>query len=121
MAVLSAILLYVPTADSASAGSLTVTDVKELAGTWQGYGRGYFGSGRLPLTWTVAEDGTYSSVGASVTSGKIELANGKLSFDSGFTAGTLTVEERDGKNLMIVEGTNKRNRQSGMAELFKIK
>jgi len=33
----------------------------------------------------------------------------------------LTVEERDGKNLMIVEGTNKRNRQSGMAELFKIK
>ena len=67
VAVLSAILLYVPTADSASAGSLTVTDVKELAGTWQGYGRGYFGSGRLPLTWTVAEDGTYSSVGASVT------------------------------------------------------
>ena len=33
--------------------------------------------------------------------GKIELANGKLSFDSGFTAGTLTVEERDGKTVVI--------------------
>jgi len=111
----------VPTAGSASAESLTVTDVKELAGTWQGYARGYFGSGTLPLTWTVAEDGTYTAVGASVTNGKIELANGKLTFESGFSAGTVTLEERGGKNSLIVNGTNKRNRQSGTAELFKVK
>ena len=112
LAVLSAVVLSMPIALPAFAGSLTVTDVKDLAGTWEGQGRSTYGSSSIPTIWTVREDGTYTSTGGpSNTEGKIQLANGKLSYESGLSSGTLTLEEHKGKQILSGSGTGKRSGQ----------
>jgi len=56
-----------------SGGSLTVTDVKELAGVSEGVARSAWGGSRTSTTLTIRDDGTYTAVGERVSHGKIEL------------------------------------------------
>jgi len=101
--------------------SLTVTDVKEFAGTCQGYGRSTYGSGQIAITETVRDDGTYTSVGQSVNEGKIQLVDGRMIYDSTFSSGTINLEERAGKQMLVFSGTMKRAGQQFTGEYVRTK
>ncbi len=102
--VLSAVILFGPTPLPAVAGNITVTDVKELAGRWDGFERG----SQVTTTLTVRDDGNYTAVGHGVNEGRMQLVEGRLLYDSALSSGTLRLEERDGKQFLILSGTRKR-------------
>jgi len=100
--------------------SLTVTDVKEFAGTCQGYGRSTYGSGQIAITETVRDDGTYTSVGQSINEGKIQLVDGRLITIQRSQVG-LNLEERAGKQMLVFSGTMKRAGQQFTGEYVRTK
>ena len=112
IAILLAMFLAAPTAAPTSAESLTVTNVRELAGTWEGYPRDNSGTSTTPTTWTIREDGTYTSAWTINTQGKIQLVNGKLIYESGLTNGTLALEQRGGRQLLLLTGKSKSDNQT---------
>ena len=121
LALLVSAVLYLPFPGPAFAGDLTVSDVKELAGTWEGHVRSTYGPSRRPITLTVREDGSYTAVGDSIAEGKIQLVGGRLIYDSTFSSGTMTVEERGGKQMLLGSGTMKRGGATVTSEYVKLK
>jgi len=112
VAIVFMMLLVALTTAPALAESLTVSNVRELAGTWEGYPRDNSGTSTTPTTWTIREDGTYTSVWTINTQGKIQLVNGKVIYESGLTSGTLALEQRGGKQLLLLTGKSKTNNQT---------
>src|SRR6266851_7105653 len=112
VAIVSAMLLVALTTAPALADSLTVSDVRELAGTWEGYARDDSGTSTTPTTWTIREDGTYTSVWTTNTEGRIQLVGGRLIYESGLTSGTLMLEQRGGRQLLLLTGKSKSDNQT---------
>ena len=100
------------------AGNLTVTDVKELAGNWEGYLRSDYNQ-QTAVKWTVRQDGTFTSVGQSVSEGKIQLVNGRLMYETTLSKGTLSLEDRRGKQILNVVGTTGRSDQDFTVEMIR--
>ena len=92
---LLALLLSVTTMTSADAEQKPITDLKMLAGAWQGW----IGSNR----WTmyIKEDGSYQAQGPSRFDGAISLADGKARYASTTgRPGTITMHEEGGKTFL---------------------
>jgi hypothetical protein len=84
------------------AGEQQITDVRALAGTWQGWVTAQFGQERA--TMVVKEDGSYeaSTPRGVLTSGSFYLQDGKLRYRSSLSVGAATVSEDQGKTLLTV-------------------
>jgi hypothetical protein len=84
--------------------------VSQLAGTWRGNGRVQDTNG--PIELKIAPDGTFTgTAGGAVVSGKLQTADGAVTFDSigprqGST-GALTYMESGGKKILRGSGTGK--------------
>ena len=80
-----------------------VTDVKELAGKWQGWVTSQLGA-QTRATMTIKEDGSYegSTIGAgsTMTVGKYYLDGGRLRYRSSRTEGSVAVFEEKGKTII---------------------
>lgn len=105
---------------AASALAEPVTDLKSVAGKWAGHGRSPLGTN--PLEWTISEDGRVDVVAAtpngSITGvAKMSLKDGKILYESGTSAGTVTLHEHSGRRLLRYEGLSKRGNNPVGAEL----
>jgi hypothetical protein len=82
-----------------------IADVKELAGSWQGWVRTEFGRERA--TMVVQEDGTYkaSTTRGTLTEGMFYLRDGKLRYRSTRTTGTASLSVGHGKTILTVMPT----------------
>ena len=88
---------------SGIAGEKKVADVKELAGSWQGWVTGEQGQERA--TMIVSPDGSYkaSTTRGSTSEGKFYLQDGKLRYRSSRTTGTASLSEDKGKTTLTLK------------------
>ena len=79
-----------------------IADVKELAGTWQGWVRAE--SGRERATMVVEADGTYkaSTTRGTLSQGQFFLRDGKLRYRSTRTTGAASLSEDQGNTILTV-------------------
>ena len=88
---------------AAVAAEKQITDIKQLAGTWQGWVTTQL-SGSERVLMTIKEDGTYQSSttrdGGTLTVGKYYLQGGKVRYKSSRTEGTAVVSEDKGKTTL---------------------
>ena len=79
-----------------------IGDVKELAGSWQGWVTAEMGDERA--TMNVQTDGSYkaSTTRGSTSEGKFYLQDGKLRYRSSRTTGTARLSEDKGKTTLTV-------------------
>jgi len=86
-----------------------ITDVKDLAGVWQGWVTSQLGS-QSRVSMTIKEDGSYegASTTGSLTLGTFYLDGGTLRYRSSRTEGTASVSEEKGKTFLTIkpEGTH---------------
>jgi len=85
---------------------VAVSDLKELAGEWQGSLSGVRG-GTVAYTFWVSEDATWKGVSPNGPSnGTLRLDQGVIRFFSQTTGrrGTLTLHEVDGKRVLRLQG-----------------
>src|SRR5215510_14359762 len=78
-----------------------IVDVKELAGSWQGWVTREQGQERATLI--VSTDGSYRAL---TTDGKFYLQDGKLRYRSSRTTGTASLSEDQGKTMLKVMPEN---------------
>jgi len=95
---------------AATAASAQTPTLSQLKGTWRGYGRVAEQSG--PIMLKIADDGSFTgTAGGAVVSGKMNVAGGKISFDSvgpkQGADGTLIYKEAGGKATLTASGEGK--------------
>lgn len=97
-----------------------IVDVKELAGTWQGWATRQ--QGRQPVTMIVAPDGSYRALtkAEASTEGKFYLQDGKLRYRSSRTLGTASLSEVRG-NAVLTMTPEELNYWAGRAEYERVK
>ena len=97
-----------------------IADVKELAGSWQGWVTAAAGQERA--TMVVTADGGYkaSTRGGVTSEGKFYLQDGKLRYRSTRTTGTARFFEDKGKATLTVLPENP-NQETGKAEYERVK
>ena len=102
------------------AGEKQIVDVKELAGSWQGWVTAV--SGQERATMIVQADGSYkaSTTRGSTSEGKFYLQDGKLRYRSSRTTGTARLSEDQGKTTLTVMPEDP-NYQTGKAEYERVK
>ena len=102
------------------AGEKQIGNVKELAGSWQGWVAAE--SGQERATMIVQADGSYkaSTTRGSTSEGKFYLQDGKLRYRSSRTAGTASLSEDQGKITLTVMPEDHNNR-TGRAEYERLK
>lgn len=83
-----------------------IADVKELAGTWQGWVTRTEGQERATLI--ISADGSYRAltVDGAITEGKFYLEDGKLRYRSSRTTGTASLSDDQGKTVLAVMPEN---------------
>ena len=79
-----------------------IQDVKELAGSWQGWVTAEVGDERA--TMIVQADGSYkaSTIRGTTAEGKFYLQDGKLLYRSSRTTGTARLTEEGGKTAITI-------------------
>jgi len=101
-----------------------LTDVKELAGTWQGWVTTQVG-GNARVLMIIKEDGSYESSttvpGGTLTVGKYYLESGKLRYRSSRTQGRATVSEERGKTILTVTPEGSFSFDTGSAVFERVK
>ncbi len=98
----------------ASAGSdKAIDNVKTLAGDWRSVG------GASPATIHINEDGTYEGTAATGvrTTGRVTVTGGKASYQSTTSAGTVTLSEENGNEVLTFVRSDGR----GSANLQRVK
>src|SRR3989442_11262299 len=102
------------------AGEKQVVDVKELAGSWQGWVTREEGQERATLI--VSADGSYRALTThgATTEGKFYLQDGKLRYRSSRTIGTASLSEDQGKTMLTVMPEDPKY-QTGRAEYERVK
>ena len=102
------------------AGEKQIVDVKELAGSWQGWVTAV--SGQERATMIVQADGSYkaSTTRGSTSEGKFYLQDGKLRYRSSRTTGTARLSEDQGKTTLTVLPEDP-NYQTGKGEYERVK
>jgi hypothetical protein len=84
-----------------------VTDVKVLAGKWEGWITPPAGGRAVEGTLIVKEDGSYVvSTINGVDGGNIYLENGRLMFKSRPATGMMVLHEEDGKRVLRAVATD---------------
>ena len=86
----------------AAAEEKQIVDVKELAGTWQGWVTRE--GGRDRATIFVSEDGSYRALtaGGATTEGRFYLQDDQLRYRSSRTTGAASLSEDQGKTMLRV-------------------
>jgi len=86
----------------AVAGEKHIVDVKELAGSWQGWVTREGGQDRATLI--VSADGSYRALTAdgAITEGKFYVQDGELRDRSSRTTGAASLSEGQGKTVLKV-------------------
>ena len=101
-----------------------ITDVKELAGTWQGWAKSQL-AGDERVVMTIKPDGSYqastTSEGGTLTVGKYYLDGGKLKYRSSRTEGTAVVSEDKGKTIPTIKPEGSHNANTGPALYERVK
>jgi hypothetical protein len=84
------------------AGEKRILDVKELAGSWQGWVTRE--EGREGATMIVSSDGSYRALttGGASTEGKLYLQDGQLRYRSSRTTGAASVSEDQGATRLTM-------------------
>ena len=97
-----------------------IQDVKELAGSWQGWVTAEAGDERA--TMIVTSDGSYkaSTIRGTQSQGTFYLQDGKLMYRSSRTTGTARVTEEGGKTTITVTPDDPTFR-TGSAQYARIK
>jgi len=97
-----------------------IVDVKELAGSWQGWVTREQGQERATLI--VSTDGSYRALttDGATTEGKFYLQDGKLRYRSSRTTGTASLSEDQGKTMLKVMPENSYYK-TGRAEYERVK
>ena len=97
-----------------------IADVKELAGTWQGWVRTE--SGREGATMVVEADGTYkaSTTRGTLSQGQFLLRDGKLRYRSTRTTGTASLSEDQGNTVLTLTPEHPTS-DTGRAEYKRVK
>ena len=112
--------VLVVSAAAALAGEKPIVDLKEIAGTWQGWTS--LGTTESRVTMVIREDGSYeaSSQTGTLTVGKFYLEGGKLRYRSSRSEGAATVSEDRGKTSLTIvpEGTSY---ETGKTEYERVK
>ena len=101
-----------------------ITDVKELAGSWQGWVNSQL-SGSERVLMTIKPDGSYQSSsttqGGTLTVGQYYLDGGKLRYRSSRTQGTAVVSEDKGKTTLTLKPEGSYNQNTGPATYERVK
>ena len=109
---------------AAVAAEKQITDIKQLAGTWQGWVTSQL-SGSERVLMTIKEDGTYQSSttrdGGTLTVGKYYLQGGKVRYKSSRTEGTAVVSEDKGKTTLTLSPEGSFNPVTGPATYERVK
>jgi len=102
------------------AGEKQIADVKELAGSWQGWVTRE--QGQEHATLIVSTDGSYRALttDGATTEGKFYLRDGKLRYRSSRTTGTASLSEDQGKTMLKVTPENSYYK-TGRAEYERVK
>jgi len=102
------------------AGEKQIIDVKELAGSWQGWITRE--DGRERATLIVSSDGSYRALTThgATTEGKFYLQDGKLRYRSSRTTGTASLSEDQGKTRLTVMPADSQYKTGG-AEYERVK
>jgi len=92
----------VVSAAAALAGERQIADLKEIAGTWQGWTA--LGTTESRVMMVIREDGSYeaSSQTGTQTVGRYYLESGKLRYRSSRSEGAATLSEDRGKTYLTV-------------------
>jgi hypothetical protein len=100
VALVAALVVALPLV--AAAEDKPVTNVKQLAGEWQGWVTQ--GSGSERATMTIKEDGSYTAAtrGGTRTVGNFYLENGKLRYKSSRSSGGVKYSEDKGKARLTI-------------------
>jgi hypothetical protein len=108
----------------ALAADKQITDVKELAGTWQGWAKSQL-AGDERVVMTIKPDGSYQAStrveGGTLTVGKYYLEGGKLKYRSSRTEGTAVVSEDKGKTFLTIKPEGSHNANTGPAVYERLK
>jgi len=109
---------------AAVAAEKQITDIKQLAGTWQGWVTSQL-SGSERVLMTIKEDGSYQSSttrdGGTLTVGKYYLQGGKVRYKSSRTEGTAVVSEDKGKTTLTLSPEGSFNPVTGPATYERVK
>jgi len=101
---------------AAIAAEKQITDIKQLAGTWQGWVTSQL-SGSERVLMTVKEDGSYQSSttrdGGTLTVGKYYLQGGKVRYKSSRSEGTVMISEDKGKTTLTLKPEGSYNQNTG--------
>jgi hypothetical protein len=97
-----------------------IVDVKELAGSWQGWVTREGGQDRATLI--VSADGSYRALtaGGAITEGKFYLQDGELRYRSSRTTGVASLSEDQGKTVLTVMPADPKY-HTGRAEYERVK
>jgi len=97
-----------------------IVDVKELAGSWQGWVAREGGQDRATLI--VSADGSYRALTArgAITEGKFYLQDGQVRYRSSRTTGAATVSEDQDKTVLTVMPADPKY-HTGRAEYERVK
>jgi len=117
-------LVFVVAPIVALAADKQITDVKELAGTWQGWAKSQL-AGDERVVMTIKPDGSYQATtnreGGTLTVGKYYLEGGKLKYKSSRTEGTAVVSEDKGKTTLTIKPEGSHNANTGPAVYERMK
>ena len=101
-----------------------IKDVKELAGTWQGWVNTQLASDERALM-TIKPDGTYQATstrdGSTLTVGQYYLDGGTLKYRSSRTEGSAVVSENNGKTTLTLKPQGSYNPNTGPAVYERVK
>lgn len=99
-----------------------ISDVKELAGMWQGWVTTQLGS-QTRVSMTIKGDGSYegASTTGSMTLGQFYLEGGKLRYRSSRTQGSATVSEEKGKVVLTISPEGSYSFETGQAIYERVK
>ncbi len=101
-----------------------ITDVKQLAGTWQGWVTSQL-AGSERVLMIIKEDGSYQSSttrdGGTLTVGKYYLEGGKVRYKSSRTQGTAVVSDDKGKTILTLAPEGSFNPVTGPAVYERMK
>ena len=101
-----------------------ITDVKEVAGTWQGWVNSQL-AGSERVLMTIKADDSYQSRsnrdGGTLTVGKYYLDGGKLKYRSSRTAGSAVVSEDKGQTTLTLKPEGSYNQDTGPAVYERMK
>ena len=118
------VLAFAVSPVAAQGADKQITDIKQLAGTWQGWVTSQL-AGSERVLMTIKEDGSYQSSttrdGGTLTVGKYFLEGGKVRYKSSRTQGTAAVSEDKGKTTLTLAPEGSFNPVTGPAVYERIK